>query len=267
MKEKEFENVRKELLIKMKFMDTTIKGISESDEYKANCAYNAGIRDAVDVLQKHVLNTADEGWILCKDQMPPMPKVHEIFKTPLEVYFAYIKNSQYPTTLIWNGNCFMEIGVINTRAVEDVVAWMPCSIPAPYAKKYDDFDDASEATRKMCEDAEKKFRESCYDMIEAISSPEEMVKIMLEEYEKFTDVKADTFLNMNIIETAKTLSSGEKALLTVNTPAKCADCDIHICYKQYAYDPGDHFCGKTRESVNPEKKPTWCPLVSVGKEK
>lgn len=50
----EFENIRKELLLKMKFSDTTIKGISDSQEYKENCAYNKGIRDAISILQERV---------------------------------------------------------------------------------------------------------------------------------------------------------------------------------------------------------------------
>lgn len=188
MKEKEFESIRKDLLRKMRFMDTTIKGISDSEEYKTNSAYNSGIRDAVDILKKH-------------------------------------------------------------SGLDEVV------------------DDPSEATRQMCEDAEKKFREGCYDMIESFNSPEEMVEILLEEYKKFTCVKAETSLNMDVIDTAKSLNSGESTLLAVKTPTKCSECDIYVCYRQYAGDPGDCFCGKTKETVNPEKKPAWCPLVSVGKKK
>ena len=50
----EFENIRKELFLKMKFSDTTIKGISDSQEYKENCAYNQAIRDVIRILQEKV---------------------------------------------------------------------------------------------------------------------------------------------------------------------------------------------------------------------
>lgn len=50
----EFENIRKELLLKMKLSDTTIKGISDSQEYKENCAYNQAIRDVIRILQEKV---------------------------------------------------------------------------------------------------------------------------------------------------------------------------------------------------------------------
>ena len=50
----EFENIRKELLLKMKLSDTTIKGISDSQEYKEKCAYNQAIRDVIKILQEKV---------------------------------------------------------------------------------------------------------------------------------------------------------------------------------------------------------------------
>ena len=45
-----YTKVRKELFMKMKFMDPTIKGIKESQEYKEAATYNAGIRDAVEII-------------------------------------------------------------------------------------------------------------------------------------------------------------------------------------------------------------------------
>lgn len=45
--------IKKELLMKMKFMDTTIKGIEESAEYKEAKAYNTGIRDAINILDMY----------------------------------------------------------------------------------------------------------------------------------------------------------------------------------------------------------------------
>ena len=50
----EFEKIRKELLLKMQFLDTTIKGVSESQEYKEAATYNRGIRDAINVLKRYI---------------------------------------------------------------------------------------------------------------------------------------------------------------------------------------------------------------------
>ena len=51
-----------------------------------------------------------------------------------------------------------------------------------------------------------------------------------------------------------------KAVLVVEMPQKCRECDLYVCYRQYAGDSGDCFCGKTKDDVNPESKPNWCPL-------
>lgn len=50
----EFEKIRKELLLKMQFLDVTIKGVTESQEYKEVIAYNRGIRDAISSLKKYI---------------------------------------------------------------------------------------------------------------------------------------------------------------------------------------------------------------------
>lgn len=50
----EFDKIRKELLLKMKFLDTTIKGVSESQEYKEVSAYNHAIRDVIDILKDNI---------------------------------------------------------------------------------------------------------------------------------------------------------------------------------------------------------------------
>lgn len=54
-----------------------------------------------------------------------------------------------------------------------------------------------------------------------------------------------------------------KAILVMDMPEKCGKCDLFICYRQYAGDPGDCFCGKTRQSTLPNDKPSWCPLNKV----
>lgn len=48
-----FESIKKELFEKIKFMDTTIKGVSDSPEYKDAQLYNRGIRTAVKILNDH----------------------------------------------------------------------------------------------------------------------------------------------------------------------------------------------------------------------
>ncbi len=48
-----YEDMKAELLMELKFMDTTIKGISDSPEYRDAQSYNAGIRAAVKVLDAH----------------------------------------------------------------------------------------------------------------------------------------------------------------------------------------------------------------------
>lgn len=51
-----------------------------------------------------------------------------------------------------------------------------------------------------------------------------------------------------------------KAILIMDMPERCKDCDAYVCYKQYAGDPGDEFCGMKHEEVNGGEKPDWCPL-------
>ena len=45
----------------MKIMDPTIKGIKESLEYKEAAAYNAGIRDAISILDSYNQTLAEVG--------------------------------------------------------------------------------------------------------------------------------------------------------------------------------------------------------------
>lgn len=44
--------IKKEILTSMKMMDTTIKGIKESEEYKIAQAYNQGLRDAMAIFKR-----------------------------------------------------------------------------------------------------------------------------------------------------------------------------------------------------------------------
>lgn len=54
MTQQEYDKIQKEMCMKLRFMDTTINGISETQEYKEACAYNNAIRDCMDLLKNHV---------------------------------------------------------------------------------------------------------------------------------------------------------------------------------------------------------------------
>lgn len=46
--------IKKEIFASMKMMDTTIKGIKESEEYKIAQAYNQGLRDAMVIFEREM---------------------------------------------------------------------------------------------------------------------------------------------------------------------------------------------------------------------
>lgn len=46
--------IQKEIFISMKMMDTTIKGVKESEEYKIAQAYNQGLRDALAIFKREM---------------------------------------------------------------------------------------------------------------------------------------------------------------------------------------------------------------------
>ena len=46
--------IKKEIIISMKMMDTTIKNVKESEEYKIAQAYNQGLRDAVAIFEREM---------------------------------------------------------------------------------------------------------------------------------------------------------------------------------------------------------------------
>lgn len=51
-KKKCLENIEKEIFMKMKFIDPTIKGVKELPEYKEKDAYNKGLRDCLAIIKK-----------------------------------------------------------------------------------------------------------------------------------------------------------------------------------------------------------------------
>ena len=46
--------IKKEILTSMKMMDTTSKGVKESEEYKIAQAYNQGLRDAMAIFEREM---------------------------------------------------------------------------------------------------------------------------------------------------------------------------------------------------------------------
>lgn len=53
MKEKQFKNMKKEILMNLKMTDTTIKGITDTPEYKDNCTYNKGVLDTLAIINEY----------------------------------------------------------------------------------------------------------------------------------------------------------------------------------------------------------------------
>lgn len=54
MKRKEYEKIKQDMFMEFKLMDTTLKGIEESEEYKNNRHFNDGVRACIKILDKYV---------------------------------------------------------------------------------------------------------------------------------------------------------------------------------------------------------------------
>lgn len=48
-------------------------------------------------------------------------------------------------------------------------------------------------------------------------------------------------------------------------PKSCGDCKAFVCYRQWAGDVGDCFCGITKNDAKAKEKNADCPLVPVPK--
>ena len=48
------KEIKKEIFMSMKIMDTSIKNIKESEEYKIAQAYNQGLKDAMAIFEKEM---------------------------------------------------------------------------------------------------------------------------------------------------------------------------------------------------------------------
>lgn len=46
-------------------------------------------------------------------------------------------------------------------------------------------------------------------------------------------------------------------------PKSCGDCKAFVCYRQWAGDVGDCFCGITKNDAKAKEKNADCPLVPV----
>ena len=52
-------------------------------------------------------------------------------------------------------------------------------------------------------------------------------------------------------------------LINMNMPTRCSDCEAFVCYRQYAGDSGDCFCGITKSDAKGEVRNADCPLIPV----
>lgn len=50
--------------------------------------------------------------------------------------------------------------------------------------------------------------------------------------------------------------------LDFEMPKSCAECPLCVCYRRWSGDPGDEFCGYTKDAVNTlwSRRPDFCPL-------
>lgn len=46
-------------------------------------------------------------------------------------------------------------------------------------------------------------------------------------------------------------------------PTSCGNCKAFVCYKQWAGDIGDSFCGITKNDAKAKEKNADCPLIHV----
>jgi len=56
LSEKQFEDMKKEIFMNLKMSDITIKGITDTAEYREHCAYNKGIRETFAIINKYYHN-------------------------------------------------------------------------------------------------------------------------------------------------------------------------------------------------------------------
>ena len=52
-------------------------------------------------------------------------------------------------------------------------------------------------------------------------------------------------------------------LINMEMPISCSDCKAFVCYRQYAGDSGDCFCGITKSDAKAGARNADCPLVPV----
>lgn len=58
-----------------------------------------------------------------------------------------------------------------------------------------------------------------------------------------------------------------KVIAVMDKPKNCEECDLYVCYRQYAGDKGDCFCGMTKQDTPSNGRPSWCPLKPMPKKK
>lgn len=58
-----------------------------------------------------------------------------------------------------------------------------------------------------------------------------------------------------------------KAILVMDMPNNCKECELYVCYRQYAGDKGDCFCGMTKKDADFNNRPKSCPLRELPQKK
>ena len=50
--------------------------------------------------------------------------------------------------------------------------------------------------------------------------------------------------------------------IDIDMPKSCKDCPMAVCYRRWSGDPGDVFCGYTKDEISLlwAKRPDFCPL-------
>lgn len=50
--------------------------------------------------------------------------------------------------------------------------------------------------------------------------------------------------------------------LEMDMPKCCKECDLAVCFRRWSGDPGETFCGMTKDEISVlwAKRPDWCPL-------
>ena len=57
--------------------------------------------------------------------------------------------------------------------------------------------------------------------------------------------------------------------IDIKMPKSCKECDLCVHFVRYSNDPGEIFCGCTKDDVSLlwAKRPEFCPLIEIDENK